>query len=476
MWSYDLVIINPYAETDYSIHTRKNVNVGILSLASYICSKGYRVKILDFGEDKDFLEKLQHFVDTYSPKIVGVSSTSCFSHRTLKLAIEKIKLPEESILIAGGQHVAGLREKIFIEAPRLKYACFNEGESTLLHILEHFGKQDILSAPGLVYKKDNNYTRNPPKSLPFEELGMLNYRLYPNYIDFIPTIEESRGCPYKCNFCANQILKFNVRIKKWESFISEALNVYEIYGKEKLFLNIGCSTFGMDEENTLNLFKALILYKDKFLLQVWTRCDTKYEEWIPYLKKLDISSVFFGMESASEKILLNMNKTNNPKEYIRRSQHLIDLFYENNLRLWCNFIFGYVGETPDTIYETLKFILENKDKIGFLTGHGLIAFPGNQVYEEYECLREKYGISFDDKESIPELLHFKVNPSIDFTFAQVTALAQILIKIVNTKENFKRVYAWKWLGLEENDCSLDERTNYLKNHELPYRCCDLTEM
>ncbi len=468
-YAFDLVVVNPYAETDYSIHTRMNVNVGILSLASYIDRKGYRAKILDYGSDENYLDNLFNFLKKNPAKILAISSTSCFSYRTLKQTIERSSELKDTVLIVGGQMVVGLGNKLFQEEPLLKYACFNEGESTLLHILENFDG-NFLDAPGLAHRKKDKIKYNPPLSLDFDELGPLNYKLYPNYLNLIPTVEESRGCPHKCNFCANEVLKFKVRIKPWQKFIKEVLEVHKLYGQDKIFFNIGCSTFGMDEENTLDLLKALIPHKDKFLIQIWTRCDVKYEKWIPYLKKLDISSVFFGMESASEQILANMRKTIDPKKYIQRSQHLIDTFYEHNLKLWCNFIFGYIGETAETLEETIQFILKNKQKIGFLSGHGLISFPGSQVYEEFESLNKKYGATYAEKGSIPELLHYKVNPSSDFTFEQVSALAQILLKIVNTKEDFKQIYAWKWMGQEKMSEELDEKTSYLKQHELPYKC------
>ena len=167
-----------------------------------------------------------------------------------------------------------------------------------------------------------------------------------------------------------------------------------------------------------------------------------------------------------------MNKTKNPKKYIERSQHLIDIFHENGINLWCNFIFGYVGERPDTLVQTIEFILRNKEKIGFLSGHGLIAFPGCQVFEEYKLLREKFNMSFSEKESYPELFHYRVNPSLDFTYEQMTALSQVLLKIVNKKENFIKTYAWKWLWKNEEFFSLDEKVklSYMKEHELPYSC------
>ena len=459
---YDLVIVHPFSETEYAIQSRTNINVGILSLASYIDKKSYRVKILDYEEDKYFLEKINEFVRKHTFKIFAISSTSCFTYRSLKRIVHNIKLPQESILVVGGQQIMGVKEKIFEEIPDLQYACFNEGESTLLHILNHYGG-DFLDAPGLAFKTKNGYKYNPPNALSFEELGQFNYKLYPNYLTKIPTIEESRGCPHKCNFCGNYSIDYKVRIKKWQNFIKETLEVYKLYNRDKLFINIGCSTFGMNKENTLNLFKALIPHKNKFLIQAYTRCDTEYEEWIPYLKQLDISSVFFGMESASEEILLRMNKTKDPKTYIKRSQHLIDLFYEHGINLWCNFIFGYVGESADTLVQTLEFILKNKSKMGFLSGHGLTAFPGTQVFKELNILKEKFNISIATEVSHPELLHYKINPSVDFTFEQITALSQILIKIINKKEAFERVYAWKCLGLETNSSLLDEKMDYIKS-------------
>ncbi|MFH1653062.1 MAG: radical SAM protein [Pseudomonadota bacterium] len=465
---YDLVIIDPLVETNYPKHTKNNINVGILSIASYVYNNGYKVKLLDFQHEKNFLSELLDFVKNNTVKIIAINCTSSFSYGSLMTAVKALSDFKETLVIVGGQHVIGLRENVFSQIPELKYACFDEGESTVLHLIRNFPDSDYLNSPGLVYKSNNKIVVNPPKSLSFEQLGSLNYKLLNNYSQKIPTVEESRGCPFRCNFCVNSDSKQKIKIKKWQNVIAEILEVYKLYNEEKLFVNIGCSTFGMDESNTLKLLENLIPHKDKLLIQAYTRCDINYEKWIEYLKQLDITSVYFGVESASEEILLRMNKTRNPKEYLCRSQELIDLFYENGVKLWCNFIIGYIGETPETLSKTIEFILKNKKKIGFLTCSALYAFPGAEIFRNLKHYEKKYGTSISLADSNLEWDHLKINPSFDFSYKQMFALSKILPKIVNSEEDFMRVYSWRWQGLDKDLTQLDKKMNYMDKTELPY--------
>jgi hypothetical protein len=235
-------------------------------------------------------------------------------------------------------------------------------------------------------------------------------------------------------------------------------------------VNLGCSTFGLNERNTLDLLRNLVPHRDKFAIQTYTRCDVKFEKWIEHLTKIDVSCIYFGMESASEEMLLAMGKTRYPADYVRRSQDLIDLYHANGIRLWCNFIVGYVGETPETLRQTVEFILKNRHKIGLLTCSTLLAYPGTRILECRDELAERYGISIDPEHSIPDAFLFSVHPSIDFANDQMYALCNILSKIVNTRDDFVGFLSSKWKAGTLDVPKLDHAFGRLPPHERPYRC------
>lgn len=464
----DFLVINPTTETTYPIHTENNINVGLLSIASYVNRLGYNVSILDLALSTNPLEELRRFLATHTTRFIAISCTSSFSYRSMCDIVESGIIPSGIALIIGGQQVIGLKKKVFDDMPSLRLACFGEGETTLQNLLKSYSKGDLATVPGLAYRKNGTIIENNHEPISFESLGPLNHKLYPGFAQKIPTVEESRGCPYACNFCNVRSSPIQTRIKDWRLIVDEMLCLYELYGKERLFVNMGCSTFGMSTSNTLSLFEGLVPHAQKFTIQAYTRCDIRFENWMPYLRKLNISSVYFGMESASPLVLERMNKTTNPERYIERSQKLIDMFYNCGINLWCNFIIGYVGETPETLNQTVQFILRNRHKIGFLTCSTLYACPGSQILDEYDSLAQQYGISVEPEGSIPDAYHLKINPSADFTQNQMKALAQILPKIVNTRQSFSNVYAWRWQGLDNDTRKLAERMDYLEPHEVPF--------
>jgi radical SAM superfamily enzyme YgiQ (UPF0313 family) len=63
-----------------------------------------------------------------------------------------------------------------------------------------------------------------------DEASFLLYELYPEFRRFWPVIEESRGCPYRCSFCANSFHRPPaIAFKSPRILIDELRRVYALY-------------------------------------------------------------------------------------------------------------------------------------------------------------------------------------------------------------------------------------------------------
>lgn len=91
----------------------------------------------------------------------------------------------------------------------------------------------------------------------------------------------------------------------------------------------------------------------------------------------------FGLESGSQKILDLLNK----KAQIERMSAAVRASVEGGLEVFGNFMIGCPGETPETIEETRRFILDNP--LGFIVICFFTPMPGTFYWDQKEYL--KYG-------------------------------------------------------------------------------------
>jgi len=109
------------------------------------------------------------------------------------------------------------------------------------------------------------------------------------------------------------------------------------------------------------------------------------------LKESGCIEVLLGLESADPQILANMNKKANPRLYARVVKRLLAA----GIDVSCYFLFGFPGETTETVQRTLDFIrhIEFPELPGTLSW-ALFPFslaPLSPVYEPE--IRQKFGLT-----------------------------------------------------------------------------------
>jgi radical SAM superfamily enzyme YgiQ (UPF0313 family) len=216
-------------------------------------------------------------------------------------------------------------------------------------------------------------------------MPFLDFELYPNYKRYTPLVEESRGCPFACNFCASTfIYRRNIRVKKYERVIRELDNTIGVYGQEVPYWLLA-STFGVNYQNTVNL--AVELKKRDIRWRTELRVDCPWEKYLSLLYDSGFRICNVGMESASPEILLRMGKTPNPARYIEKASKLIKAVSQlKDLKLRFN-IMMYIGETPKTLRETLQFLSDNASHIDSVWASTVFVYPSTPLALEFQRLQ-----------------------------------------------------------------------------------------
>ena len=208
----------------------KYENLGIEYLSSYLKSKGHEVKLL-FDPDifsgerptnilnNKFLEKLFNIdkiiikkaID-YKPDLIAFSTYTGNYRWCLKMA-ESIKQITNIPIVFGGVHTSAVPERV-ISNLFVDFAIVGEGEFAMLDLLDHLKNnksiKDMFNTPNLCFKYQDSFHINKPRpyirdldSLPFPD-KLLFFEKAPS-METIYLITTSRGCPYDCTYCSNNM-------------------------------------------------------------------------------------------------------------------------------------------------------------------------------------------------------------------------------------------------------------------------------
>lgn len=186
----------------------------------------------------------------------------------------------------------------------------------------------------------------------------------------------SRGCPYRCNWCAKPISgdRFHVRPAKYVA--EELAELHTRYGAEHVWF--GDDVFALDhrwmEEFAAEMEKTGV----RVPFKVQSRADLMTPNTVECLRRAGCAEVWMGVESGSQKILDAMEKGLKLSSVLRARNAL----GQAGIRA-CYFLqFGYPGEGWPEIQQTVDLVRQTRpDDIGVSVSYPL---PNTRFYERVQ--------------------------------------------------------------------------------------------
>ncbi len=268
------------------------------------------------------------------------------------------------------------------------YIIQGEGEVTLKELIDHIKEGEAPTLiQGLVYR-EQDATRVNPKRAVFKELDefpmpawdLVDVDAYKNVWavkqkEFTLNIATTRGCPFKCNWCAKPIYgnRYNSHSPKYIAdhigYLKEQYGVTNFWMCDDIF---GLKPNWVQEFNTeLKKRELSISYVIQSRVDLLLKEDT-----IDALAESGLKEVWVGAESGSQKILDAMDK-GITIEQIHKATHLLK---EKGVRVAFFIQFGYLDETKEDITKTIDMIRELlPDNIGVSVSYPL---PGTKFYDK----------------------------------------------------------------------------------------------
>ncbi len=268
------------------------------------------------------------------------------------------------------------------------YVIIGEAEQTLLELVNALkaGKDNNTDIPGLATRIDGHTVHtgkrpvmNDLDSLPLPAWDLVNVKEYQkawrnSHGYFSINIGTTRGCPFKCNWCAKPIYGNRYNARSPENVVEELMLLQKNYGFDHVWF---CDDiFGL-KPGWVKRFAELVQEKVlQFKFKIQSRADLllKDEQIIP-LAAAGCDNVWMGAESGSQKILDAMDKGTT----IEQIEEATRILKKHGIHPAYFLQFGYPGETIADINMTLQLVKRNMpDDIGISVSYPL---PGTKFFE-----------------------------------------------------------------------------------------------
>jgi radical SAM superfamily enzyme YgiQ (UPF0313 family) len=385
---------NLYEEWDLSDVDSLSPPLGLLLIAAVLRREGHDVSFVDAYSNGFSEHKTAQLALEFKPDIVGISATSPVAVGSGNVAALIKQMAPEVVTMIGGPHVTAVPRETMEKLKGFDIGVLGEGELTSIELLKAIEMGTPLdTVKGLVFRKNGELVITPERPflpdldwLPFPAWDLLPSLTSPYKVSISSmtsgnstAIITSRGCPGKCTFC-------DTRVFGQKSRAHSAGYVLDMM--EYLMTHHDITDFAIYDDNFTTfrsrlkeICSAIIERGYKITWSCNARVNMVNAETLKLMRQAGCWQVEYGIETGSPTILKKMNKMVN-HDQIRQA---VDWAKAAGMLVKGNFIFGYIGETRDTLNETLQFL--KTIKIDYFQQTFLTPYPGSAVH----ALVKEYG-------------------------------------------------------------------------------------
>lgn len=270
------------------------------------------------------------------------------------------------------------------------FALLGEAEWTLLELAQSLlgaSERPFADIPGLAYfeREQGDYIRTPARplmrdldALPFPARDLVDIERYRSawksaHGFFSLNLVASRGCPYRCNWCAKPIYGDSFHLRSAASVAEEMKQLKDNFGAEHLWF--ADDIFALQARWAQELAGAVEHRDARIPFKVQARVDLMTPETVAALRRAGCEEIWMGVESGSQKILNAMDKGTRVEQISAARQ----ILKAHGIHTGYFLQFGYPGETWKDIQKTIDLVRRTQpDEIGVSVSYPL---PGTKFHE-----------------------------------------------------------------------------------------------
>jgi anaerobic magnesium-protoporphyrin IX monomethyl ester cyclase len=260
--------------------------------------------------------------------------------------------------------------------------AIGEVETTLLELVQGDARDNIA---GLAFRCEQGIHYTAPRkargdldSLPLPAWHLVEMERYRSawmsargY--FSLNMASSRGCPYRCNWCAKPIYGSHYHAHSPRRVAEEMLHVKTTFRPDHVWF--ADDIFALSPRWTVEFADAVERMGAQIPFKMQSRCDLMTRNTVAALRRAGCQEVWMGAESGSQRVLDAMDKDIRVEQIHAARQNL----RKNGIRAGFFLQFGYPGEQWSDIEETIRLVRQTEpDDIGISVSYPL---PGTKFHQ-----------------------------------------------------------------------------------------------
>ncbi len=384
----NILLINPYLKRPAGSLRKRTQSclpsLGLGYIASVLEREKIHVRVIDTQAEEVCLRLLPKRVKEEEGEYDFIGITSVSSTIDIALGMAKIckEIFKNARVVMGGVHATVLPDEV-LSSEYVDYVIRGEGEYTFLDLVKGKREDDV---PGLSFKENGRIIQNAARE-PIADLNSLPfpaYHLMPMH-RYFPTqglykrlpvigIIGSRGCPFKCTYCASNSIWAKggkVRFRSAENILEEIKLLMRNYRIREIVFHD--DMFTAKRSLVSELCESIIKEGIDLTWVCMSRVDAVDEHLLRLMKVAGCHQICFGVESADQQILRNIQKNIS----LDQVEKAVALTKKVGIDVRSSFMLGNPGETEETLKKTINFALRlNPD---FASFNITTPYPGTEL-------------------------------------------------------------------------------------------------
>jgi anaerobic magnesium-protoporphyrin IX monomethyl ester cyclase len=388
------LLINPSYVPSYSGSKGAITNpvfptLGLATIAASAMQRGHTVEILDLSYTPYNFEDVKTRILEFQPDVIGITATTPLMNQLRDISVLAKDICPSVRVIGGGAHVSSLPRESLLESC-LDAVLVGEADISFAEYCDGKPPKDI---KGLYYR-DGEQILSTELQTPIanlDDLPLPAWELYDKEIyrkhgsrlfarhQPVASVEFSRGCVYKCDYCASKMTMALGYRKKSPARCAAELKKLESLGfREAVLVD---DIFTSDQEWASRVCDAII---DAGVKIAWTctngiRVESADEGLFEKMYKAGCYRVSFGFESGNDAILKSFGKGG--KASIEQGKQAARIARKAKLETSGFFMLGLAADTEETMMDTIRFASELP--LEMIKFGRTVAFPGTEMFNRY---------------------------------------------------------------------------------------------
>jgi len=391
--SSKVLLINPSYSASYGGSKTSIVNpvaptLGLATIAATALERGHKVEILDMSWRPYNFELVRDHVLKLKPNIVGITATTPLMNQLRDMSVLIKDISKDIIIVGGGSHPSSLPQETLHES-MLDAICVGEADYSFADICDLKPFSEI---QGLTYKENGKiYSagfRTPIENL--DDLPMPAWHLYDikDYYKMsrllarrLPIVmaEFSRGCVYRCDFCASKVTLGLGYRKKSPQRCAEEVKYMHSLGYKEFWLTD--DIFTSDQKWAKKVCDSIT---ETGVNMTWTctngiRVESANEDLFKSLRKSGCYRVAFGFESGNDAVLKSFGKGG--RATVDQARKAVQMARKTGIETIGYFLVGLSADTEESMNDTIEFA--RTLPLDMMKSGVAIAFPGTKMFNNY---------------------------------------------------------------------------------------------